>query len=363
MKRKRRGPGRDYREGISLVQLIEMFPDDEAARKWFEERLWPNGPRCPRCRSKNVTTVKGHRSQTHRCRDCKGRPLFCVRTGTVMASTKLGYREWVIALYLFVTNLKGTSSMHLHRDLGIGQLAAWHLGHRIREAWSGDDTPPFDGEVEADETHMGGKRRWMHAERSGPLLDLYGRGFGSMTTVAGVRERDTGRIHARVVPASNKKTLHGFVHQVTAPGSTLYTDEAGGYMGVEREHKTVNHKVGQYVDGQASTNGLESFWSQLKRGYHGTFHYLSAKHLDRYVSEFAGRHNNREADTLDMMGALAASMAGKRLRWKDLVDGERVLHYHQRIRREALAAPTRKRKKGAEGSTAEIYQLAASPPE
>jgi len=117
------------------------------------------------------------------------------------------------------------------------------------------------------------------------------------------------------------------------------------------------------VDGEASTNGMESFWSQLKRGYHGTFRYLSAKHLDRYVAEFSERHNNREADTLDMMGDLAARMAGKRLRWADLIDGERVLHYHQRVRREAKAAPKRKRKKGSEAETATVYQMAASPSE
>ena len=117
------------------------------------------------------------------------------------------------------------------------------------------------------------------------------------------------------------------------------------------------------MDGQASTNGIESFWSMLKRGHHGTFHYISAKHLDRYVTEFAERHNHREADTLDMMGVLAARMAGKRLRWVDLVAGERVRDYNKRIRREAKAAPRRKRKKGAEASTAQIYQLAASPSE
>ena len=357
MKRKRRGPGRDHREGITLVQLIDMFPDDDAARRWFEERLWPDGPRCPRCDGDNVTGVRGHRSQTHRCRECPGRPLFSLRTGTVMRGSKLGYRDWVIALYLFVTNLKGTSSMHLHRDLGVKQQTAWHLGHRIREAWATDDAPPFDGPVEADETHVGGLRRYMHAERRGPLLDLYGRGTGSMTTVAGLRERDTGRVRARVIEGTDRETLHGFVHEATRPGSTLYTDEAGGYQGVERVHETVNHSVGQFVDGQASTNGIESFWSQLKRGYHGTFHYLSAKHLDRYVTEFAERHNAREADTVDMMGALASGMAGKRLRWKDLTAGERVLHQHQRVRREAKAAPTRRRRKAESSTSAEVYHL------
>lgn len=124
MKRKRSGPGRAYREGITLVQLIDMFPDDEVARRWFEGHIWPDGPRCPRCRSADVTRVRGGRSMTHRCRDCRGRPLFSLKTGTVMHSSWIGYREWVSGIYLFVANLKGTSSMHLHRDLGITQRHA-----------------------------------------------------------------------------------------------------------------------------------------------------------------------------------------------------------------------------------------------
>lgn len=237
------------------------------------------------------------------------------------------------------------------------------MAHRLREAWRQDDALPLDGIAEADETHIGGLRKWMHNERSRPLLDLYGRGYGSMTTVVGARERETGRICARVIENTRRATLHGFVLEVTDPGATLHTDEAGGYHGVDRAHETVNHSVGEYVRGQASTNGLEGFWSMLKRGHHGTFHYLSAKHLDRYVIEFAERHNHRDADTLDIMGILASRMAGKRLRSVDLVAGERVRDYNQRIRREAKAAPKRKRKKGTVAVSATVYRMAASPPE
>ena len=244
-KRKRRGPGRAYREGVTLVQLIEMFPGDGAAREWLEKHIWPDGPRCPRCDSADVTRVRGGRSMTHRCRDCPGRPLFSLKSGTVMASSRIGYREWVIGIYLFVTNLKGTSSLHLHRDLGITQRHAWHMAHRLREAWRVDDAPPFEGAVEADETHIGGLRKWMHNERSGPLLDLYGRGYGSMVTVVGARERETGRIRARVIDNTRRAALHGFVLDVTDPRATLHTDEAGGYQGVDRAHRTVNHSVGQ----------------------------------------------------------------------------------------------------------------------
>ena len=361
MQRKRRGAGRAYRQGITLVQIIEMFPDDDDARRWLESHLWPDGARCPRCRSANVTEVRGHRSQTHRCRDCSGRPLFSLRTGTVMAGSNLGYRVWAIGIYLFCTNLKGTSSLHLHRDLGITQSAAWHLGHRLREAWTDRDREAFGGPVEFDETALGGKRRWMHADRRRDLLEKHGRGSGSMTTVAGARDRETGRIHARVVPSVDGATLQGFVHEVTDPDAVVYTDEAGGYRGVDRRHETVNHSIGQFVDGQASVNGLESFWSTLKRGYHGTFHHFTSKHMDRYLVEFAERHGRREADTAVMMGDLAAGMTGKRLRWTDLVGEERVADQRRRLR-EAKVTTLRPRRKRTPSSTATgTYRMAASP--
>ena len=319
MPKKRRGPGRGYREGITLVQIIEMFPDDAAARRWFEERLWPDGPYCPRCGSFNVTEVAGHRNQTHRCRDCPGRPLFSLKTGTVMHSSKLGYQKWAIAIYLFATSLKGVASMKIHRDLGITQRHAWHLGHRLRAAWGEREQRAF-GTLEVDETHLGGKRKNMNAARRREMRRRYGGGgAAAMTTVVGARDRETGRVRARVIPDATRLTLRGFVDEVATPDATLYTDEWRSYRGLRDRHEAVNHSAGEYVREMAHTNGIESFWAILKRGYQGTFHHFSEKHMDRYVTEFAQRHNRREADTLIMMGDLAGGMAGKRLRWKDLV--------------------------------------------
>ena len=156
----KKAPGKAHREGISLKKLMAMFPDEDAARQWIEAQVWPDGPYCPRCGSFNVQCGIKHRSMTHRCRDCPNRPQFSLKTGTVMQGTKLPYRDWAIAIYLLATNLKGVSSMKLHRDLEITQKSAWHLSHRLRKAFE-NGNPLFTGPVEADETYIGGKRKNM----------------------------------------------------------------------------------------------------------------------------------------------------------------------------------------------------------
>ena len=302
-------PGQSHREGLTLIQVIAKFGDEKSAKRWFTERLWPQGPYCPRCGSFDVREVK-HPSMTHRCRDCEGRGLFSLKTGTVMQSSKLDYRTWALAIYLLTTNLKGVSSLKLHRDLGVTQKTAWHLAHRIREAWGPREAEAFGTAVEVDETYVGGKKR----PGTGP-----GRGAVGKAVVAGVKERETGKVHARVVPNIKKATLHQFVAENVYPDAPVYTDELHSYRGIPNPHETVNHTAKQFVEGMAGTQGIESFWSILKRGYHGTFHKISHKHLDRYVTEFAARHNNRPDDTLDMMGNVAEGMTGRRLRYEDLI--------------------------------------------
>ena len=139
-----KGPGKSYREGLSLDRLFRMFPTDEAAEAWFTAERWPDGPYCRHCGSRNIQCGIAHPTMTHRCRDCPKRRMFSLKTGTVMQGSPLGYRTWLAAIYLVATNLKGVSSMKLHRDLGIGQKSAWYLAHRIREVWKevGD---PFAG--------------------------------------------------------------------------------------------------------------------------------------------------------------------------------------------------------------------------
>ena len=174
--------GKHHRKGLSLVELTRMFPNDDVAREWVENIRWPEGPRCPKCGSDNIQCDAPHKTMTHRCRKC--RKWFSVRTGTAMQSSKLGLQVWVIAVYLLNTGLKGQSSMKLHRDLNVTQKTAWHLAHRIREAWEDNGGSLFGGPVEADETYIGGKRRNMsNAKRK----ELKGRGAVGKAAVVGVQ--------------------------------------------------------------------------------------------------------------------------------------------------------------------------------
>ena len=315
-----KGPGRSHREGLTVVQLLQMFSDDAAAERWFEDQRWPDGRFCPDCGSVNTVSVKTRKPMPYRCRDCRNH--FSVRKGTVMQSSKLGLQKWAIALYMTATGIKGTASMKVYREIGMRQATAWHLMHRIREAFDTGAAMPFPGPVEADETYFGGKRKNMSNATRKELAGT-GRGAVGKTAVVGAKDRETKKVAARPIPATSSPHTAGFVAEHTKIGATVYTDEAKAYHALKPwfKHSTVNHGHSEYVRGQAHVNGMESFWSLLKRGYHGTYHHWSPKHLDRYVREFAGRNNMRDLDTIDQMSTLARGMVGKRLTYRKLIAG------------------------------------------
>ena len=309
-------PGKHYREGISLIALLERFPNDATAERWFEEQRWGEAGKpghCPMCGGTDkLGPVAARKPLPHWCGEC--RRHFSVKTGTVMHRSKIGLQKWAIAIYLWSTSLKGVSSMRLHRDLNITQKSAYFMAQRLREAWS-DSPGGMLGPVEVDETFVGGKEKNKHAHKKLKA----GRGTVGKMIVVGAKDRETNRVSAAVVDNTDAKTLQDFVGDHAAKGATVYTDDHGGYQGLPFEHETVKHSVSEYVRDQAHTNGIESFWATLKRGYHGTFHHISPKHLHRYVNEFATRHNMRPKDTEAMMAETVARMVGKRLMYRDLV--------------------------------------------
>lgn len=307
------GPGKSYRKGLSLLDLADMFPDEKAATEWFEYWYWLNEEMaCMRCGSPNCYRVKSGKPMPYRCRDCK--KYFSLKTGTAMEASNIPLRKWAYAIYLEMTSLKGVSSMKLHRDLKISQSAAWFMKHRIREGLAAETRRLFYGPVEADECYIGGLEKNKAKHKRTP-----GRGPSSKQPVVGLKDRDTNSVAARVVDHLDAETLQGFVDEHAVPGAQLYTDDTSAYKSTDRPHETVKHSVGEYVRGMAHTNGVESFWAMLRRAYHGTYHKISLKHLQRYIDEFAGRHNLRELDTIDQMHHVVAGMVGRRLMYRDLV--------------------------------------------
>ena len=311
----KKAPGKAHREGVTLVQLMDMFPDETTAAEWFESVIWPNGRHCPKCGSTR-TRDASHAKMPYWCTDC--RSYFSVKTGTAMQRSKIPLRKWAIAIYLCLTSLKSVSSMKLQRDIGVSQPTAWFMLHRIREAWGGDGEGPFDGPIEVDETYFGGKRKNMSKAKRKELAGT-GRGAVGKIAVVGMKDRDSNKVTARVVDDTDAQTLQGFVKDHAASDAKVYTDDHGSYRGLPFDHETVKHSVGEYVSDMAHTNGIESFWSMLKRAHKGTFHKISPKHLDRYVQEFAGKHNVRESGTLAQMRGTVARLVGRNLLYRDLI--------------------------------------------
>ena len=233
-----------------------------------------------------------------------------------MRDSKLPLNKWALGFFLFSTNLKGLSSMKLHRDLNVTQKYAWHMAHWIRETWI-NEVERFSGPVEVDETHVGGKEGNRHASKR---LRAECGAVGKVPVV-GVKDRASGKVKLAVVDSSNKETLQEFVTDSTNPEAVVYTDTARAYEGLDRPHEKVNHSQGEYVRGEVTTNSVESNRVLFKRGVVGVYHHVSPKHLHRYVTEFEGRHNAQEEDTVDQVAGIVTGSVGKRLPYQELIAG------------------------------------------
>ena len=288
-----------------------MFPDDAAAEQWFIQTRWPDGlVACPRDGSLNVQLKTTHPQMPFRCRDC--RKFFSVRTGTALEHGKLPYRQFLFAMYQQVTHPKGVSSIQLAKDLGIRQATAWALAHRIRQGWT-NCLASLEGPLEADEAYIGGREKNRHACK---------KGLTPKAIVVGVKDRATNTVSAKFVGTGHPtiETVLPFVLGYRPPMKypKLYTDGSPLYEGLVA-HESVNHNAGEYVRGDTHTNGIESFWALFKRGFHGTYHKMSYKHLPRYVREFTGRHNARPLGTLERLRFLFLGLEGKYLSYAQLI--------------------------------------------
>ena len=301
-------------DSLSVYEFMRRFPNEDVAREYLEEKRWGDTVVCPYCGKVHIQkrAVKGY----YRCLDCK--KDFTARVGTIFERSHIPLDKWLYAIYQMINSRKGISSIQLSKELGITQKSAWFMLQRIREALGDDGEHKLEGIIEADGTYIGGKESNRHAANKKNL----GRGTAGKTCVLGMKERD-GEVKAKVIPSTDKATVHEVIKDNVAPGSSVCTDEHASYKGIPYQHHIVNHKVKQFVDGMASTNGIESFWALLKRGYDGIYHHMSVKHLQKYVNEFCFRQNEGKVaiPTMDAIDSAISCMAGKRLTYSYLVGG------------------------------------------
>jgi transposase-like protein len=300
----------------TLQAAILYFADFERCREFLMDLRWPNGKvTCPICGSERVVYMASVRRW--KCYEKHPVPQFSLKTGTIFEDSPLGLDKWLAALWLLVNCKNGVSSCEIARGIGITQKSAWFMAHRLRFALHHGSFDKLTGEVEVDETFIGGKARNMHvAQRKRRIT---GTGGKDKTAVMGILQRD-GTVRTVVIDNRKRKTLHAEVDKHVEAGSALYSDDLRSYDGLANKyaHQVIDHAV-KYVDGQVHTNGLENYWSLLKRGIAGTYVSVEPFHLFRYLDEQAYRFNNRkEMGDFDRFKLAASQIVGKRLTWKEV---------------------------------------------
>jgi len=300
----------------TLQEAIKHFGDFENCKSFLISLRWPDGNiKCPRCNSEKIFWIEKER--VWKCYGKHDHAKFSLKTGTIMEDSPLGIDKWLAALWLVVNCKNGVSSCEVARDLGITQKSAWFLNHRIRLALHSGSIEKASGHVEADETFIGGISRNMHASKR--RRRITGTGGKDKTAVLGILERG-GKVRTMVIADRKKKTLQPEIRSHVEAGAALYTDFLMSYNGLEGEyaHKVIDHAI-KYVDGNIHTNGIENFWSLLKRSIKGTYISVEPYHLFRYLDEQSYRFNNRkEMNDYDRFYLAVSQIFDKRLTWKEV---------------------------------------------
>lgn len=300
----------------SLSELFDRFPTQESCVKYLEQSRWGNTPTCPHCGCEGAyKTNRGYKCKQKECSK-----KFTVTVGTFFESTKIPLRQWFAALYLVSCTSKGVSSVQLSKDLNVTQKTAWFMLHRIREMLRDKHPVYLTGDVEADETWIGGKEGNKHKDKQTKPHDPEKSHFDAKTPVIGILQRG-GYIVVKKVDSVSYKSLTPVVVNTVSTSARVFTDEGGGYSQLRKiykSHQTVTHSLGEYANGEIHCNGVENFWSLFKRGINGIYHQVSRKHLNNYCNEYAFRFNYRKDHNALKFWRVLNQCKG-RLMYKDLI--------------------------------------------
>lgn len=305
----------------TLQDAILYFADADNCLKYMVDHRWPNGVACPTCGRTDVKWLANQRKW--QCKSVHAKRQFSAKVGTIFEDSPLGLEKWLPAVWMIASAKNGISSYEIHRSLGVTQKTAWFMLHRIREAMKNGSMMKMGGPVEVDETFVGGKPKNMHLKRRERAKN--GKFHVDKTIVMGMLDRDTRQVRAKVIPNIKREVLMNEILAQVTPGSKVFTDRYQGYNGTnERDfiHETVTH-ITEYVRGEVHTQGIENFWSLLKRTLSGTYVSVEPFHLDRYVTEQVFRFNNRATkdnplNDADRFMLLLSQVAGKRLTYAEV---------------------------------------------
>jgi len=311
-------------EPKTLQQAIVYFADADNCLNYLVARRWPNGVTCPRCGSDKVTFMASRR--VWQCKARHPKSQFSVKVGTIFEDSPIGLDKWLCAMWMLANCKNGNSSWELHRTLGVTQKTAWFMLQRIRLALQGENSGKLSGQVEADETYIGGLARNMHRDKRDKKI--HGTGGKDKVAVMGILERQ-GTVRAKVIDDATQLTLHAEVRENVESGADLFTDGWKGYSGLHDDyvHQVIDHAE-KYVDGQIHTNGIENFWSLLKRGLKGTYVSVEPFHLFRYIDEQVFRFNNRKVNDADRFHLAVSRIVGKRLTYAEVTGKVRQIQSH-----------------------------------